>query len=151
MITAVWGIHSGRATYVVEISARKFRSDHDRDGILSMVLLLMDQRRDLGSYPRELRALPASSWDPSADLRHNFVCVQMPGMNDGLHKRYWYCITYFSLHRCHQVGLRYRDRNQLNPLEKEKSMVDFGVCFDSNLIFRDHILKSQSLQCTWYY
>jgi len=31
------------------------------------------------------------------------------------------------------------DRNQLFPLEKVKSMVDLGVCFDSNLTFRDHI------------
>jgi len=31
------------------------------------------------------------------------------------------------------------DRNQFFPLEKVKSMVDLGVRFDNNLIFRDHI------------
>jgi len=31
------------------------------------------------------------------------------------------------------------DGNQLYPLEKVKSVVDFGVRFDSNLTFRDHI------------
>jgi len=30
-------------------------------------------------------------------------------------------------------------RNQLYPLEKVKSMVDFGADFESNLTFRDHI------------
>ena len=28
--------------------------------------------------------------------------------------------------------------NSLSPLEKVKSMVDLGVCFDSNLTFMDH-------------
>jgi len=31
------------------------------------------------------------------------------------------------------------DRNQLFPLEKVKSMVDLGVCFDNSVTFRDHI------------
>jgi len=31
------------------------------------------------------------------------------------------------------------DRNQLFLLEKVKSRVDLGVCFDSNLNFRDHM------------
>jgi len=31
------------------------------------------------------------------------------------------------------------DRNQLFPLEKVKSMVDLGVCSDSNLNLRDHM------------
>jgi len=31
------------------------------------------------------------------------------------------------------------DRNQLFPPEKVKSMVDLGVCFDSNLTFRYQI------------
>ena len=31
------------------------------------------------------------------------------------------------------------DRNQLFRLEKVKSMVDLGVCFDNNVTFRDRI------------
>jgi len=31
------------------------------------------------------------------------------------------------------------DRNQLFLLEKVKSIVNLGVCFESNLTFRDHI------------
>jgi len=45
VITAVHGIRSGQATYVAKILDRNFRSKLGWDGILSMVLLLMDQRR----------------------------------------------------------------------------------------------------------
>jgi len=35
------------------------------------------------------------------------------------------------------------DRNQLNQIEKVKSMVDLGVRFDSNLTLRDHISEKK--------
>ena len=34
-----------------------------------------------------------------------------------------------------------KEKDQLFPLEKVKSMVDLGVHFDSKLTFRDHILS----------
>ena len=47
MITAVQSIHSGQVSYAAN---QRFRSDMGRDGILAMVLLLLDQRRDLSNY-----------------------------------------------------------------------------------------------------
>jgi len=40
------------------------------------------------------------------------------------------------------------DRNQLFPLEKVKSMVDFVVRFDSNLTFRDNISGKINNACS---
>jgi len=40
------------------------------------------------------------------------------------------------------------DNNCLSPLEKVKSMVDFGVRFDSNLTFRHHISKKINKTCS---
>jgi len=45
-----------------------------------------------------------------------------------------YCIK-------HPVNTDYHilNRDQLFPLEKVQSMADLGVCFDSNLTFKDHM------------
>jgi len=53
VITAVWGIRSGQATHFAKTLARNFQSDLGQDGILPMVLLLIDQRWDLSNYLRE--------------------------------------------------------------------------------------------------
>ena len=62
VITAVRGIRSGQATYVAKTLAMNFWSDLGWHGILSMVLLLMDQRWDLSNYLRG-RLFRASSPD----------------------------------------------------------------------------------------
>jgi len=50
VITAVRSICSGQASYAADDLHQRFRTDIGRDGILAMVLPLMDQRRDLSNY-----------------------------------------------------------------------------------------------------
>jgi len=49
-----------------------------------------------------------------------------------------YCITHSTNTKYHIVNT-----NQLCPLEKVNSMVDLGVCFDSNFTFRDDISEKK--------
>jgi len=53
VIAAVRGARSGQATYIAETLFRHFWTDLGQDGVLSMVLLLMDQRWDLRNYLQE--------------------------------------------------------------------------------------------------
>jgi len=43
-----------------------------------------------------------------------------------------------------------KEKDQLFPLEKVKSMVDLGVRFDSKLTFRDHISEKKLIKPTMH-
>ena len=62
MIAAVSGARCGQATYIAKTLYRNFRTFLSQDGVLSMVLLLMDQIWDLGSYLRERIVQGFLSW-----------------------------------------------------------------------------------------
>ena len=48
----------------------------------------------------------------------------------------------------YRYWLPYYRQKSVFPLEKVKSMVDLGVRFDNNLIFRDHISGKKSTKLT---
>ena len=57
------------------------------------------------------------------------------------------CVSYCVEHPTDTI-YHVMDSNQLFPLENVKSVVDLGVCFDSNLTFRDHM--SEKIRLTVY-
>ena len=72
------------------------------------------------------------------NLVKNWSDVWLLKLNMDKCKTVSYCLK-------HVIDTHYHimENNCLSPLEKVESMVDFGVHFDCNLTFRDHILKNK--------